>query len=49
MRQINLSTGNIIWVRNGKVVAAFDDEKEAYRASAKRNGIPMERWPDKYK
>lgn len=48
-RQINKSTGNVIWVRRGKLVAAFDDEREAYRAMAKANGIPYEKWIEKYK
>ena len=48
-RQINLSTGNIIWVRRGKLVAAFDDERDAYIAMAEREGIPVERWPEKFR
>lgn len=48
-RQINESTGNIIWVRNGKLVAAFDDEKSAYIVMATENNIPPEHWPKKYR
>ena len=48
-RQINLSTGNIIWVRRGKLVAAFDDELEAYIAMAQAWEIPMDQWPEKYR
>jgi hypothetical protein len=48
-RKINKSTGNVIWVRRGRLVAAFDDEREAYIVMAKRNGIPEDRWPEKYR
>lgn len=49
VRQINQSTGNIIWVRQGRLVAAFDDERESYIAMAERNNIPVDRWPEKYR
>ena len=48
-REINRSTGNVIWVRNGLLVAAFEDERQAYIAMAQRNKIPVERWPAKYR
>lgn len=48
-RQINQSTGNIIWTRNGRLVAAFDDERDAYIAMAERDNIPIEKWPEKFR
>jgi hypothetical protein len=47
-RQINQISGNIIWVRNGRVVAAFQDEKNQWVEMAKRNGIPQDRWPERF-
>jgi len=46
---INSVSGNAIWMRNGRVVSAFKDEKKAYVEMAKRYGIPEERWPERFR
>lgn len=46
---INSVSGNAIWMRNGRVVSAFEDEKKAYIEMAKRYGIPVERWPEQFR
>jgi len=48
-RQISQVSGNIIWVRNGQLVAAFQDEKDQWVKMAKRNGIPESEWPERFR
>lgn len=48
-RSVSSVSGNVIWMRNGRVVRAFKDEKEAYVKMAERYGIPKEEWPEKFK
>ncbi len=47
--QISQVSGNVIWVRGGRVVAAFQDEKDAWVAMARRCGIPEAEWPGRFK
>jgi hypothetical protein len=46
---INSVTGNIIWMRNGKVVSAFADEKAAYLSMAETWHVPRDLWPARFK
>jgi hypothetical protein len=46
---INSVSGNAIWMRNGRLVSAFADEKKAYVEMAKRYGIPEKRWPEQFR
>ena len=48
-RQISPVSGNIMWVLRGKVVAAFQDEKDQWVKMAERNGIPEADWPERFK
>jgi hypothetical protein len=48
-RTVSQVSGNIIWMKNGRVVAAFDDEKQAYMRMAKQYGIPEKDWPERFK
>lgn len=47
-KNISSVSGNMIWMRNGRIVAAFTDEKKAYVNMAKRYGIPENEWPKKF-
>lgn len=42
-------SGNVVWMRNGRLIAAFHDEREAYVKMAVANQIPEERWPERFK
>lgn len=42
----NSVSGNVIWMRNGRIVRAFEDERRAYVEMALRYGIPQEQWPE---
>lgn len=48
-RKISQVSGNIIWVRNGRVVAAFQDEKDQFLKVAERYNIPPEQWPERFR
>lgn len=48
-KTINQVSGNLIWMRNGRLVAAFHDEKEAWLEMATQYGIPRDQWPEKFK
>ena len=48
-RQLSQVSGNVIWTRGGKVVAAFQDEKDQWVAMATRNGIPEDDWPERFR
>ncbi len=37
--------GNVTWMRNGRIVRAFHDEKAAFVEMATNHGIPKDRWP----
>jgi hypothetical protein len=47
--QVSQVSGNIIWVRSGRVVAAFQDTKDAWVKMAKRCGIPEAEWPAQFR
>jgi len=48
VRTVNQVSRNVIWMRNGRVVRAFADEKQAYVKMAEVYGIPKERWPKRF-
>lgn len=47
--QISEVSGNIIWMRNGRVVAAPQDEKDAWVKMAKAHWIPESEWPERFR
>lgn len=49
VRTVNQVSGNVIWMRNGRVVRAFADEKAAYVQMAKQYEIPEDRWPKRFR
>lgn len=48
-KTISSVSGNVIWMRNGRVVAAFRDEKQAFINMAERHGIPEKEWPERFR
>ena len=48
-KTVNQVSGNIMWMRNGRLIAAFHDEKKAWVAMAEAHGIPQDQWPEKFK
>ncbi len=48
-KTINSVSGNVIWMRNGRVVKAFHDEKEAYTKMAQQYNISRDQWPEEFK
>ena len=48
-KSISDVSGNVIWMRNGRVVAAFRDARDAYIKMAIRYGIPETEWPEKFR
>lgn len=46
---VNQVSGNVIWMRNGHIVRAFKDEKDAYTSMATRYGIPRSQWPEDFR
>jgi hypothetical protein len=48
-KSINQASGNQIWMRNGRLVAAFKDSRQAYVRMALQYGIPREKWPEEFK
>jgi len=48
-KTINSVSGNVIWMRNGRVVAAFRDEKDAWIRMATQYSIPQDEWPDRFR
>ena len=48
-RHINSVSGNLTWMRNGRIAAAFHDERAAYIEMANEHGIPRERWPEQFR
>lgn len=49
VKVISSVSGNLIWMRNGRVVAAYRDEKEAYVKMAKQYGISEDEWPERFR
>lgn len=47
--QVSQVSGNIIWVRAGRVLAAFQDEKDQWVKMAKRCNIPEADWPERFR
>ena len=48
-RTVNQVSGNVIWMRNGRIVRAFVDALRAYVDMARRYGIPEEQWPEEFR
>jgi ribosomal protein L24E len=48
-KSINQASGHVIWMRNGRVVRAFQDEKKAYVEMAEQYGIPEAEWPEQFR
>ena len=48
-RTVNQVSGNVIWMRNGRIVRAFKDSRQAYVQMAIKNGIPESRWPEEFR
>jgi hypothetical protein len=48
-KTINQVSGNAIFMRNGRIVSAFADEKTAYVQMAQKYQIPKEMWPKQFK
>jgi hypothetical protein len=48
-KTINQVSGNLIWMRNGRVISAFKDEKIAWVQMANANGIPKDKWPERFR
>lgn len=48
-RSTNAVSGNVIWMRNGRVLAAFRDAAHAWVRMAERYGIPAEQWPEQFR
>lgn len=49
VKTINQVSGNVIWMRNGRIVAAFQDERNAWIKMAQNYQIPESEWPEKFK
>ena len=48
-KTINSVSGNVIWMRNGRIVRAFEDSRRAYVDMAIKYGIAPERWPEEFR
>jgi hypothetical protein len=48
-KTVNQVSRNEIWMRNGRLVKAFRDSRQAYVQMAERYGIPKERWPEEFR
>jgi hypothetical protein len=48
-RTVNAVSGNVIWMRNGRLVAAFHDEKSAWQRVAQEHGIPDDQTPARFR
>lgn len=47
-RHLNPVSGHLAWMRNGRLVSSFHDEKDAYVSMAGKWDIPKERWPKEF-
>ena len=47
-KHVNPVNGNVTWMRNGRIVRAFHDERSAYGEMATAYGIPKDRWPQQF-
>jgi predicted RNA-binding Zn-ribbon protein involved in translation (DUF1610 family) len=48
-RTTNQVSGNIIWMKNGRVVSAFTDALQAWIRMASQYNIPQEKWPEQFR
>lgn len=48
-KTINQVSGQMIWMRNGRIVAAYKDDKIAWVKMAIANNIPKDKWPDRFR
>lgn len=48
-KTINSVSGNVIWMRNGRIVKAFHDAKDAYVQMASKYQIPRTQWPEEFR
>jgi len=48
-RTTNQVSGNIIWMKNGRVVGAFTDSLQAWARMAEQYNIPLEEWPVQFR
>lgn len=48
VKTVSSVSGNVIWMRNGRIAAAFQDSKRAYVEMAERWGVPKDRWPREF-
>jgi hypothetical protein len=48
-KSINSVSGNVIWMRAGRVIVAFEDERQAYVRMATKFGIPEKDWPERFR
>lgn len=47
-KTINAVSGAVIWMRNGRVIAAHKDSKSAWVAMAVKHRIPQDQWPAEF-
>ena len=48
VKTVNAVSGNEIWMRNGRIIVAYQDSRAAYLTMAQRYGIPREQWPPEF-
>lgn len=48
-KTVNQVSRNVMWMRNGHLVAAFHDEKAAWCEIAERFNISKEEWPEQFR
>ena len=46
---INQNSGNVIWMRRGRVILAPDDKKEQWIKHAEAWAVEKDQWPDEFK
>ena len=47
-KTINAVSGNVMWMKNGRLIVAFHNEKQAYINIAEKYNIPKNKYPKKY-
>jgi len=48
-KTINSVSGNVIWMRNGRIVRAFEDERKAFVEMAEKHNLPRDQWPEDFR
>ena len=48
-RTTNQVSGNIIWMRNGRVIAAFTDSLQAWTRMTSIYNISRDKWPEQFR